>query len=184
MPAESETNFQVWKADATARHTLAHKPPFENLPSSFFFPLTTRRGSQRRARVSQFFFAPLSTWDHPQFSKFRAPLIPDRCLRSGLQISPFIRDLFLSFLSRMSENTSSIATSRPTRSTRATVAAASSNKTTTTTDPKQRGGPSVKKSGAGAKKKGKGKEKEQVYCICREKDYGTPMMCCGACREW
>jgi len=84
----------------------------------------------------------------------------------------------------MSENTSSIATSRPTRSTRGTTAIVSSNKTTTTTAAKQRVGPSVKKSGAGAKKKSKGKEKEQVYCICRERDYGTPMMCCGACREW
>ena len=84
----------------------------------------------------------------------------------------------------MSENTSSIATSRPTRSTRGITAAVFSNKTTATTDTKQRGGSSVKKSGGGAKKKSKGKEKEQVYCICREKDYGTPMMCCGACLEW
>ena len=83
----------------------------------------------------------------------------------------------------MSENTSSIATSRPTRATRGTTAAASSNKTVTT-NIKQRGAP-VKKNGVGvARKKGKVKEKEQVYCVCRERDYGTPMICCGACREW
>lgn len=85
----------------------------------------------------------------------------------------------------MSENTSSIATSRPTRATRGSAAAASTNKTTATANVKQRGGVTVKKNGVGvARKKGKEKEKEQVYCVCREKDYGTPMICCGACREW
>jgi hypothetical protein len=84
----------------------------------------------------------------------------------------------------MSENTSSIATSRPTRSTRGTAAAPPPIKTTTT-DAKPRADPPVKKNGTGTvKKKGKGKEKEQVYCVCREKDYGTPMIHCGACREW
>lgn len=86
----------------------------------------------------------------------------------------------------MSESTSSIAIGRPTRSTRGATATASASKTTATTSTKPRGGASAKKNGvgtAGKKTKGKGK-KGQVYCVCREKDYGTPMICCGACREW
>lgn len=82
----------------------------------------------------------------------------------------------------MSENTSSIATSRPTRSTRGNAAASSSGKATAAAATKPRDAP-AKKNGAGTTK-GKGKGKEQVYCVCRGKDYGTPMICCGACREW
>jgi len=49
--AESEITFQLRKADATARRT---QPPFENLRQVSFSPLTTRRGSRRRARVPHF----------------------------------------------------------------------------------------------------------------------------------
>ncbi|KAF9645364.1 hypothetical protein BDM02DRAFT_587242 [Thelephora ganbajun] len=85
----------------------------------------------------------------------------------------------------MSENTSSIAASRPTRSTRGTITATSSDKTTTTTNTNPQGGVPAKKSGVGTtRKKGKWRGKEQVYCVCRKKDYGTPMICCGTCREW
>lgn len=97
----------------------------------------------------------------------------------------FVDDPLLSYLSRMSENTSSIATSRPVRATRGAAAASSSNKVTVTVTTKPRGGAPPKKNGAGTtKKKGKGKGKEQVYCVCRGKDHGSPMICCGACREW
>ena len=121
-----------------------------------------------------------------QSSKFRGPLTPSSCLLIRPDIFLFAHDPCLSLLSRMSENTSSIATSRPTRSTRGTTAAASTNKIIATANTKPRGGASAKKNGVGTvKKKAKGKgKKEQVYCICREKDYGTPMICCGACREW
>lgn len=100
-----------------------------------------------------------------------------------LTFCSFIDDPLLSYLSRMSENTSSIATSRPMRSTRGAAAASSSGKVTVTTTTKPRAGAPAKKNGT-TKKKGKGKGKEQVFCVCRGKDYGTPMICCGACREW
>jgi len=185
--AGSEMNFQIWKADASSVTPCDTRTSLGKSLLVSFPPLTTRRGSQRRAERLRVFFTPLSTRDLLfHFSRFRGPLTPGICLRIGPEIIPFALDPCLSFLSRMSENTSSIATSRPTRSTRGTTAAASTNKTTATTNTKPRGGTSTKKNGVGAgKKKAKGKgEKEQVYCICREKDYGSPMICCGACREW
>lgn len=170
-------------------HPVTHARPFGKSPLLVSFsPLTTRRGSQQRAERLRVFFTPLSTRDLLfQISRFRGLLTPGICLRIGPEIFPFALDLCLSFLSRMSENTSSIATSRPTRSTRGTTAAASAstNKTTAATNTKPRGGASARKNGVGTVKKAKGKgKKEQVYCICREKDHGTPMICCGACREW
>jgi len=147
--------------------------------------LTTK--SQPRVkgpRVFFFFFCALprgiSSLYFPSFEDHsRAAVI----CPAVLLILPF-HDPLLSFLSRMSENTSSIATSRPSRSTRGAAVAASS-KTTATANTKPREGAATKKNGAGAaKKKGNGKSKGEVYCVCRGRDYGTPMIFCGACREW
>ena len=73
------------------------RPPFENLASPFFSPLT-RRGSLRRASPT---FFPRTSFHlgPPPTSGSRRPLTRP-LLRSGLPISPFIRYPFLTFLSR------------------------------------------------------------------------------------
>jgi len=69
-------------------HPVTHARPFgKSLLLVSFSPLTTRRGSQRRAERLRVFFTPLSTRDLLfQFSRFRGPLTPGICLRIGPEI--------------------------------------------------------------------------------------------------
>jgi hypothetical protein len=64
--AESKINFRIWKADTIIRHTVTRttQSPFEkSLRQVPFSPLTTRGGSQRRAKRLRVFFTPPFTRD-------------------------------------------------------------------------------------------------------------------------
>jgi hypothetical protein len=167
-----------------------HNRPFENpsLDPSSFSPLQRRGEDHSYARGEPVFFLSLQARSLPIFHRLPRPssYLPNGLLPFLFSLAILLcYDPILLSLPRKSKNMSSIATSRPTRSTRATTSASSSGKTTMTTTTKPRAGAPAQKNGVGTmKKRGKGKGKEQVFCVCRGRDYGTPMICCGACREW